>query len=1339
MEATKTAVDYLDEGDRLVESGNLEEAIAAYRRAIELNPDHSWSHHNVGEALGKLGQFEEAIASYRRAIELNPDFSWSYHHLGDALERRQQWEEAVVVFRKAIELNADHFGSYVGLGKSLEKLGQLDEAIAAYRRASEINPEADWIQYRLGEVLQQRTQLDLDGAIASYRRAIELNPDDVPSYRKLLEIRPDNLDIWLQLAKALIKIEQWAEASVCYRRITELNPDDVQACQRLGELLLQQEDFEGAIDIFRHSLKQNPNSDEFYYNLGEALAAQGNATEASLCYYKAFKINPNNMQANQKRPRIYDCFPFFNELDILKIRIEELKDVVDKFILVEATKTHSGQPKPLYYKDFIHEFAEYQDRIIHYVVDDMPEVQNNDRWPLENYQRDCIGFALMELECQDEDVILVSDADEIPRKNKINEAIELLSNNDFVIFTHDLYAHNLDNLRSEWWCGTVACKYKNLKQRTVTQVRRSDAGNWAADSKAGYINESRNFGHPYIVKGGWSFSWFGTPISNRYKLQSFAHAEVDDSEARGLNKLKYDVCRPTLEFESSGEYYFDVRDIEGKDVPEFLSNNVLKYRHFLQPRPTEMMAKFGGEFQQAKQAETILKNLRNEAIKVKEDIEKGIQNLLKVCEILAEKGELVEAIAQWRRLVELYPEFTSKKCFLSNLDGIKTWRINPEDYTLISGLLIPTQTGNQLVSQTGNHGQVCYGPYITLPAGLYRIRLDLESSDYTGSQVSNEGQYWFKFDVALNKAVVIYQEDVYFKNQKNHEFFVDFSSAKDLEIRFWAAGLFFAINFIELTLIYQTDLQKTQVYEDIWKELNQLEYYQYDRPDYLTESNPEVALQYFQLTSRYRVVTMQLLTEDDKNYLEKIGLSLANLEVIAQDNFALEESYINNFGDHLKKPIVPNINLALPYQQVLVETGYIYSVCPFSGKILRSNQSFVINHQENSQPQRGHDLQGFCYRFVGKEVFYLMVGCPMGEKLLLYFPKIDMIINLSAHLAGFARAVESMNKLKAYMVSSWKNVKFYIATTEKKKVVDVIGLGFNMAHYLWQDLTAMDVLHENGILHKLDKILVGPGDYFSCQESFPEIPADKFIEVEDVSDVFKKVIENNYVALRVNSIFIKEQLIERIRQTALHKCSIDFLTNLKKVKQHHPVLGVQVRASGRVWVSQVTGIANIINKLFLDYPNLAVVFDGWSVTGKEDSSNLCWSTISMEKEVMNKIIALINPNIPTHSAIASTFFETSAWWSEAIDIHISPIGSGLTYGSWIANKPGVVHGPIAIYWNKSLFAQSVHRENLLPQVFILEEYIIDKGNGSYDCDWTVMYDEVIKILKQIDTNLHTES
>ena len=66
---------------------------------------------------------------------------------------------------------------------------------------------------------------------------------------------------------------------------------------------------------------------------------------------------------------IYDCFCFFNELDLLKIRLEELKNVVDKFVLVESTRTFAGRTKPLYFQEYRHEFDEYADKMIYYLVD----------------------------------------------------------------------------------------------------------------------------------------------------------------------------------------------------------------------------------------------------------------------------------------------------------------------------------------------------------------------------------------------------------------------------------------------------------------------------------------------------------------------------------------------------------------------------------------------------------------------------------------------------------------------------------------------------------------------------------------------------------------------------------------------------------------------------------------------------------------------------------------------------------------------------------------------------------------------------------------------------------
>jgi hypothetical protein len=321
------------------------------------------------------------------------------------------------------------------------------------------------------------------------------------------------------------------------------------------------------------------------------------------------------------------------------------------------------------------------------------------------------------------------------------------------------------------------------------------------------------------------------------------------------------------------------------------------------------------------------------------------------------------------------------------------------------------------------------------------------------------------------------------------------------------------------------------------------------------------------------------------------------------------------------------------------------------------------------------------------------------------------------------------------MVSYWRQVKSYLST-EAKQVVNVIGLGFNIGHYVWQDLVGIDVLRENDILHKLDKIMAGPGDYFSCQDLFPEIPADKFMEVGDVSDVFKKVIDNNYVALRVNGIFIKEQLIERICLVSYQKCSQEFIQKVEQVKkQCFPLLGIQIRAknSRRVWISQVEGIANIINHLYPDYPKLGIVFDGWSITGKEDESSSCWSMIDAEKATMDDIVATIPSYIPVYSAIGATTFETATWWAKGIDFGLTPLSGGMICSSWIANKVSLAHAPRLNLNNfHNLVTSSSFRENLIPSIIIPNEFITDIPNSdNYEVDWKYVYDEVIKIIKEL--------
>jgi len=86
---------------------------------------------------------------------------------------------------------------------------------------------------------------------------------------------------------------------------------------------------------------------------------------------------------------VYDCFTFFNELDLLELRLHELSHVVDHFVLVEATHTHSNQPKLLYFEENKDRFREFLPKIIHIVVDDSPQ-NPEDRWAWDSFQRDAI-------------------------------------------------------------------------------------------------------------------------------------------------------------------------------------------------------------------------------------------------------------------------------------------------------------------------------------------------------------------------------------------------------------------------------------------------------------------------------------------------------------------------------------------------------------------------------------------------------------------------------------------------------------------------------------------------------------------------------------------------------------------------------------------------------------------------------------------------------------------------------------------------------------------------------------------------------------------------------------
>ena len=171
---------------RLKDQGKLDEAVACYRRALELKPDFAEAHNNLGVALKDQGKLDEAVACYRRALELKPDFAEAHNNLGNALKDQGKLDEAVACYRRALELKPDYAEAHNNLGMALKDQGKLDEAIACYRRALELKPDFAEAHGNLGSALEEMG--DLQGAEDSFRAALRHNPRFAFAHYKLAEL-----------------------------------------------------------------------------------------------------------------------------------------------------------------------------------------------------------------------------------------------------------------------------------------------------------------------------------------------------------------------------------------------------------------------------------------------------------------------------------------------------------------------------------------------------------------------------------------------------------------------------------------------------------------------------------------------------------------------------------------------------------------------------------------------------------------------------------------------------------------------------------------------------------------------------------------------------------------------------------------------------------------------------------------------------------------------------------------------------------------------------------------------------------------------------------------------
>lgn len=253
------------------------------------------------------------------------------------------------------------------------------------------------------------------------------------------------------------------------------------------------------------------------------------------------------------KSRVYDCFTFFDELDLLDIRLNELSDAVDYFVITEACLTFRGQEKPLYLRENWERFAGFADRIIHIVVenfDDPSEYRaaklpgKGSAWVRETAQRNACRRGLDRSDPLD--WVLISDLDEIPKSQIVRRiAAERMFRRGVYVFEQDFFQNRLNWLLKDdpWMHGTrmIEMRFLNSPQNVrmlKTQASPRSLLPWL-DWRARTMWDLKSIVFPHrIPSGGWHFTSVGDPAQIVKKHWSYSHFDQQSEDVMNEKKIK---------------------------------------------------------------------------------------------------------------------------------------------------------------------------------------------------------------------------------------------------------------------------------------------------------------------------------------------------------------------------------------------------------------------------------------------------------------------------------------------------------------------------------------------------------------------------------------------------------------------------------------------------------------------------------------------------------------------------------------------------------------------------------------------------------------------------------
>ena len=268
---------------------------------------------------------------------------------------------------------------------------------------------------------------------------------------------------------------------------------------------------------------------------------------------------------NKNRAKIYDCFLFFNENDLLEIRLNELKNVVDYFIILESNHTFSKKAKQFIFDS--DRFKNFRKKIIY--IKNQDWIKSPNPWDFEKNQRNKLIDSL--INAKSEDIVILSDLDEIPKKDSIKEAFyEIYKNNkkyvrlSLIDFRYALNNMSQNKLTSE---SVIITQKQNISSMQELRL----------DQKAEII----------IKDAGYHYSFVSSPEDILFKISSYSHQEYNKWPNNDINFIKQRIYNGQSNFSHEEQTYTKVK-LNKKNSLKYILQNKKKYDNiiFKHEKPT---------------------------------------------------------------------------------------------------------------------------------------------------------------------------------------------------------------------------------------------------------------------------------------------------------------------------------------------------------------------------------------------------------------------------------------------------------------------------------------------------------------------------------------------------------------------------------------------------------------------------------------------------------------------------------------------------------------------------------------------------------------------------------